>query len=84
MKGRRRKAREDGNGSDDKYDIDDDDYNGDATVTSLGQWLWFVTGARLQFSILMTKVVDLDDKSRELNIETKLAGFLRQTWLAEK
>ena len=32
----------------------------------------------------MTKVVNLDDKSRELNIETKLAGFLRQKWLAEK
>ena len=28
MRGRRRKAREDG--SDDDYDVDDDDYNGDA------------------------------------------------------
>ena len=36
MRGRRRKAREDGYGSDDEYDVDDDDYNGDATVTSLG------------------------------------------------
>ncbi len=30
MRGRRRKAREDGYGSDDDYDVDDDDYNGDA------------------------------------------------------
>ena len=30
MRGRRQKAREDGYGSDDDYDVDDDDYNGDA------------------------------------------------------
>ncbi len=67
MRGNRQKAREDDYGSDDECDVDDDDYNGDATVTALGHWLWFDVGARLQFSILMTKVVSLDDKSRELN-----------------
>ena len=71
MRERRRKTREDGYGSDDEYDVDYD-YNGDATV------LWFVAGARLQFSSLMTKVVKLNDKSRELNNETKLVGFLRE------
>ena len=35
MRERKWKAREDGYGSDDEYDIDDDDYNGDATVTAV-------------------------------------------------
>ncbi len=34
----------------------------------------------MMMMMMTTKVIDLDDKTRELKYKSKMVGFLRQNW----